>query len=210
MAQSERDASAQSLAEPSQHVVIKDEALEPTPTTSPSSATLPQGPAIKEESLDVILDLTMRRIEDCRHEGRAFGTKTGIILTADGVLLAIIANSFDKFEFWSAIFGVIAILSSAYLALSVLRTEMSVFGISDAWDDIEQTLNDPKFLKLMLVYRLRDLEKNNRSTLADMAIKWALAALALLIAIGLLGASLFIHNIDWSFLTSAFENVKFL
>jgi hypothetical protein len=159
-----------------------------------------QGPVLDDASLDVILNLTQKRIEDCRNEGRSFGTKTSIVLTASGVLLAIIANAYGKLESVTAIICMGVILAAAYIAISILRTEMEVFGIQEAWEDMSQAICDHKLLKLMLIYKMMAIEKSNRESLANMSIKWVYAGLALLVAIAVLALSLIIHNVDFSFL----------
>lgn len=150
---------------------------------------------LDDGDLDADLNVVMMGVQDCRLEGRAFGTKTSIILTANGVLLAIIASSFSRLEPWTAAMSIGAIILSAYRAISVLRVDMDVLKLDAPWEDtIIQNLDDGKFIKLFLAYKLVQIETKNQGSLANMAIKWDNAAQLLLAAIMMLTLSLMIHT----------------
>lgn len=150
-----------------------------------------------EESLNAVLHVTLKRVEDCRNESRSFNFKTSVILTADGVLLGIILNSFASLEPITASISIVILLVSAYSTISALRSDMKVFGVEEAWEDLCQNLEDSYFTKLMLIYKLKAIEKENRETLANQTIKWDNSALLLIIAFSFLAISLTIQNVNF-------------
>lgn len=152
-----------------------------------------QEPKLDDEALDAALGVAMMRVQDCGLEARAFGTKTSIILTANGVLLAIIASSFLSMEPWMAAMSIGAVILSVYRAISVLRIDMDVFKFDVLWEDtLRQNLDDGKFTKLLLTHKLAQTETKNQSKLANMTIKWDNAAILLLAAMVIMAFSLIV------------------
>jgi hypothetical protein len=114
------------------------------------------------DSLDTMLDMAWWRLNEWYSEKNSINTNTSIILTLDGVLVALLYDN-EMFKIDVGIGALLALSASAFLSMLILfGTTFKSIGISESLEQFKTKFYSSSDLKLNLLSSLGGIERRNR------------------------------------------------
>jgi len=148
-----------------------------------------------QEFNDIMLNLAWKRFEQVFNDKRDIEQKTSLILTANGVLLGLVANGFNVLSKGSALLGLIAIFfSSLFCIISLKPREYLHIGVNESWESLKNYKPDIDKVKMGIFGTIAANELINRNNVKSAANWFEYAIWSFLLSVSLIIIALIDKN----------------